>query len=137
MSKRLVFTLAARLQRGRHGRRKLLPPTTAAPSALPPGRVPRVARLLALAIKFDGLIREGGVTDYTAIARLGHVSTARVSQIMNLVLLAPDIQEEILFLPRTVHGRDPIRLHHLQPIALTLDWHKQRAQWRHLRGAAV
>ena len=51
---------------------------------------------------------------------------------MNLGLLAPDIQEEILFLPRRMRGRDPIRPHHLQPIALTLAWHEQRALWRRL-----
>src|SRR5262249_7590834 len=79
--------------------------------------------------------RDGAVSGYTAMARLGHVSTARVTQIMNLVLLAPDIQEEILFLTRTLRGRDPIRPHHLQPIALTLDWHTQRALWRRLQAA--
>jgi hypothetical protein len=69
--------------------------------ALEPGRVPRVSRLMALAIRFDGLVRSGAVADYAALADLGHVSRARISQIMNLLLLAPDIQEQILFLPRT------------------------------------
>src|SRR5438128_1824871 len=117
MSERLVVTGAAHLRRGRGRQRALLAASVAAPSPAPAGRVPRVARLLALAIKFEGLIREGTVADYAAIARLGHVSTARVSQIMNLGLLAPDIQEETLFLPRTLRRRDPIRPHHLQPIA--------------------
>lgn len=63
------------------------------------------------------------------LAALGHVSCARVSQIMNLLLLAPDIQEEILHLPRTLHGRDPIHLRELQPIAAALDWRKQRRMW--------
>jgi hypothetical protein len=67
---------------------------------------------------------------------LGHVSRARISQIMNLVHLAPDIQEAILLLPRTVQGRDPIRLRQLQPIAAILDWQKQRLRWRSL-GAVV
>lgn len=49
------------------------------------------------------------------LARLGHVTRARVTQIMNLLNLAPDIQEEILFLPRTLKGRDPIRERHLRP----------------------
>jgi len=39
------------------------------------------------------------------IARLGHLSRVRVTQIMNLLLLAPDIHEAILFLPRTQRGR--------------------------------
>lgn len=96
------------------------------------GRVPRVARLMALAIRCEGLIRDGVIENYTEIGRLGHVTRARVSQIMNLLNLAPDIQEEILFLPRTEKGRAPIILAQLQPIASTLDWRKQRVLWREL-----
>ena len=94
------------------------------------GRVPRLARLLALAIKFETLIRDGIIRDYAALARLGHVSRAWISQIMNLLLLAPDIQEEILFLPLTEHGRDPMPMHHVQPIALIPSWKMQRRLWR-------
>jgi hypothetical protein len=97
-----------------------------------PGNVPRVARLMALAIHFDGMLRRGDVPDYATVARLGHVTRARISQIMDLVYLAPDIQEEILFLPRTHNGRDPIPEHDLRPIAGTLDWEQQRAAWRRL-----
>lgn len=56
-------------------------------------RSPRLARLMALAIKFDGLVRQGVVRDYADLARLGYVSRARITQIMNLLHLAPDIQE--------------------------------------------
>ena len=102
------------------------------------GRVPHVARLMALAICFDGLLREGAVESYAEIGRLGHVTRARVSQIMNLLNLAPDIQEEILFLPRTEKGRAPIILAQLQPIAQVPDWRKQRVLWRELlRGAGT
>jgi len=97
------------------------------------GRVPRVARLLALALRFEQLVHQGRVKDYSSLARLGHVSRARLSQIMNLLLLAPDIQEGILFLPRIRKGRDPIRMAHLQPIALTWDWKKQRQLWAVLK----
>ena len=92
----------------------------------PSGRIPRIARLMALAIRFDRLIRAGEVADYAELARLGHVTRARVTQIMNLLMLAPDIQEQILFLPRVLGGRDPIHLRQLQPIALIPDWRKQR-----------
>ena len=98
----------------------------------PIGRVPRVARLLALAIRFERLIREGEITDYAALARLGHVSRARITQIMNLLLLAPDIQEQILFLPRVERGDDPIHMRQLQPIAGVMDWGKQRRMWKEL-----
>lgn len=98
-----------------------------------PGRVPRVSRLMALAIRCDGLIRDGAIENYTEIARLGHVTRARVSQIMNLLNLAPDIQEELLYTPRVEKGRPPVILANLQPIASTPDWRKQRALWRELK----
>jgi hypothetical protein len=56
----------------------------------------------------------------------------RITQIMNLLQLAPDIQEALLFLPRTAKGRDPIRERHLRPIAAELDWRTQRAMWARL-----
>ena len=99
------------------------------PRPLPSGRVPRVARLMALAIRFEQLLRERIVADYAALARLGHVSRARVTQIMNLLCLAPDLQEALLFLPRTERGRDPIILRDLQPIATALAWREQRWLW--------
>ena len=93
------------------------------------GRVPRVSRFMALAIRFDELVRTGVVTDYAELARLAHVTRARITQIMNLLMMAPDIQEAILFLPRFERGRDPILLRHLQPVALVPDWRKQRRLW--------
>lgn len=98
-----------------------------------PGNVPRVARLMALAIHFEGLLRRGEVPDYATLARLGQVTRARMSQIMGLLGLAPDIQEAILFLPRTLQGRDPITEHDLRPVTRILDWERQRAAWRRLR----
>ena len=100
--------------------------------ALPPGRVPRVARLMALALRLEELVRTGQVRSYTELAALGHVTRARICQIMNLLHLAPDIQEALLFLPLTQRGRDPIILADLQPIAATFDWRKQRRLWRKL-----
>ena len=117
--------------RGRGARRVM--ETGSDPNAdAPVGRLPRITRLMALAIRFDGLVQNGEVTDYAELARLGHVSRARVTQIMNLLMLAPDIQEEILHLPRVTGGRDPIHLRQLQPIALVPDWRKQRRMWSEL-----
>ena len=99
---------------------------------LPAGRVPRIARLLALTHKFDNLLRQKVIANYAALARLGHVSRARITQITNLLHLAPDIQEAILFLPVTVRGRDAVRLRQLQPIASILDWSRQRVLWQEL-----
>src|SRR5437016_4923688 len=58
--------------------------------------VPRITRLMALAIKIDDMVQRGELRDYADVARLGHVTRARVTQIMNLMNLAPDIQEHIL-----------------------------------------
>jgi hypothetical protein len=101
-------------------------------SSLPLGRVPRVARLLALALRFEELLQAGTVRHYADLARLGQVSRTRISQIMNLCCLAPDIQEEILLLPLTQHGRDPVTLAQLQSVAAILDWPSQRRLWQQL-----
>ena len=66
------------------------------------------------------------------VASLGQVTRARISQILNLLHLAPDLQEALLFLPLTGRGRDPIILADLMPIAAAFDWRKQRRLWRQL-----
>jgi hypothetical protein len=97
------------------------------------GKLPRVTRLMALAIKFDGLLREGEVRDYADLARLGFVTRARMTQIMNLLNLAPDIQEEILLLPKTMAGRDPVSERRLRRVTAMVRWDRQRKAWRELR----
>ncbi len=97
-----------------------------------PGNVPRISKITALAIRFDGLVGRGEVRDYADLARLGYVTRARITQIMNLLNLAPDIQEALLFLPRTVKGRDPIREKDVRPIAAVPHWHRQRKMWAKL-----
>lgn len=101
---------------------------------LPPGRVPRISRLMALAIRFEQLVRDGVVADYAELARLGHVTRARMTQIMNLLHLAPDIQEAILFLPSMERGRDPITERHVRPITAEANWRTQRRIWLTLKG---
>jgi len=100
---------------------------------LPP-RLPRVTRLMALAIRLDQLVRAGTVKNYATIAKLGSVSPARITQILNLLHLAPAIQEAILFLPPIQRGRAPVILAHLQPITALADWVQQRRRWRALVG---
>jgi hypothetical protein len=118
--------------RGRGGCRRLAAGPPPEPVAREPGRVPRVARLMALALRLDERLRRGDLASYGEVAELGHVSRARVSQILNLLNLATDIQESLLFLPRTVRGRDPIILRDLQAIASTSDWRRQRVLWQQL-----
>ena len=131
MSTTLTIEVPVHFHRCGHGSRKELHAGVETP-ALPPGRVPRVSRLMALALRFDELVRTGQVDSYSTLASLGHVTRARVSQIVSLLHLSPDLQEALLFLPPTQCGRDPIILADLMPIAACFDWRKQRRLWRKL-----
>jgi hypothetical protein len=130
MSRTLTIEREFHFERRERGRREV--EQGPAPAVTPPRRVPRIARLMALAIRLERLLQEGVVSDYRALAELSHVSRARISQIVNLVNLAPEIQEALLFLPRIEQGRDDIYLRDLQPIASTLEWRKQRVLWKQL-----
>ena len=97
------------------------------------GNIPRVAKLLALAVRFEKLVKRGDIQDYADLARLGYVTRARITQIMNLLNLAPDIQEDILFLPNTMKGRDPILEKDMRPVAAVPHWSRQRKMWAQMR----
>ena len=121
------------LHKKRDGKRIVLADGKAPQPKRPPiGRLPRITRYMALAIYYEDLIRKGHVYDYAEIATLGHVTRARVTQIMNLRLLAPDIQEELITLDRVIKGRDSLSLRQFQSIALDNDWKRQRKQWQAL-----
>ena len=90
----------------------------------PQGRPHRVARVLALAHRLDELVRSGAVRDYGELARLGHVSPARICQFLTLLHLAPAIQEYLLFL--TTGERMPIPEPSLRKIAREPRWDRQR-----------
>lgn len=87
---------------------------------------------MALAIRFEGLIEQGAVADQAELARLAFVSRARMTQIMNMTLLAPMIQDELLHLPRTLAGRDAITESMIRPVVREVDWEKQCAMWSSL-----
>jgi DNA invertase Pin-like site-specific DNA recombinase len=98
------------------------------------GRVPRISKLMALAIRMEKLVGEKKSSDYAALASLASVSRPRMSQIMSLTNLAPDIQETLLFLPKTMAGPDPITERRLKRIAQTIDWSRQKELFRELMG---
>lgn len=102
-------------------------------AAAPAGRVPRIAKLMALAIRFDDLLRTGKVRDMSELARLAHVTQPRMTQIMNLLHLAPDLQEELLLLPPVKAGRDHVTERHVRRVVAQLCWEKQRHYWRTLK----
>ena len=76
---------------------------------------------LALAIRYEALMEQGAVDDFTEIAEQGGVTRARVTQIMNLRNLAPSIQEQLLILSdeARITERD------LRAMANQLSWAKQ------------
>lgn len=102
---------------------------TAQPAPPPAGRIPRISRLMALAIRFEQLIRDGVVKDQADLARLAQITRARVTQIMDLLLLAPEIQEALLFLPPVEQGKDQITERSLRAIAALWKWEFQRLAW--------
>ena len=131
----ITVTIEVFLSNGRSGRKRLSPKKPAV-QAVPSGRTPRISKLMALAIRFEGLIRQGKVYGMSDLARLAHVTQPRMTQIMNLLHLAPDIQEDLLFLPPVTEGRDPIHEHMLRPLTAIPCWERQRALWRQSRGGS-
>lgn len=130
-----TITTKVHFATGRSGQRKLKTGEAPEPKPAYEGRIPRISRLMALAIRCEHLIAEGHIADQAELARLGHVTRARTSQIMNMNYLAPDIIEEILFLPRTREGCDPVAERHIRPILREFCWAKQRAMWRRVWAA--
>jgi len=128
-----MMALRAKVQLSRtaHGRITLsdAPPAEPLPTPRPP-RVPRIARLMALAIRFDRLLRDGTVASLSELARLTRITQPRVTQILNLTLLAPDIQEELLHLRGAEIGRDRLNERRLRPIVANASWDAQRSAWR-------
>lgn len=105
------------------------PTVTAAPKT---GRYPRAAQVLALALQFQEMIDRGEARDYADLARLGCVSRERISQIMMLVWLAPDIQQAVLRLRPS--ERAPFSEGALRRIAKMPLWEDQRRASRELFG---
>jgi hypothetical protein len=100
------------------------------------GRLPRVTRLMALALRFEDLLCQGTVKDYADLARLGHVTRARISQIMTLLNLAPDIQEQLLFLEPVWTWRDEFRERGLRAVVRESNWKRQRRLFSALQNSA-
>jgi hypothetical protein len=106
-------------------------------SERPTGRIPRLSRVLALAHHFQNLLDTGVVRTQMELAELTKLTTARITQIMNLLVLAPDIQEEILFMLPVTKGSAPVTERDLRPLVKTLVWSEQREQWAELRAACA
>lgn len=94
------------------------------------GRFARITQVLALALQFQEMIDGREIRSYTDLTRLGCVSRERISQIMMLTWLAPDIQEAVLTLPQMARGRFPVSETALRRIARISHWEDQRQQWQ-------
>lgn len=120
-------------QRGRGAKKRIVEGAAQSDESKPAlERIPRISRYMALAIHFEDLIRQGIVTDYADLARLGHVTRARVTQIMNLRLLSPELQEDLLFLELKATNESLNQLQTLQAVACDPSWQKQRKRWQGL-----
>ncbi|ACY13493.1 hypothetical protein [Haliangium ochraceum] len=103
-----------------------------APSASPPARRPaRVAQMLAFAHRVDGEVERGEFESRSAAARHYGMSTGRITQLLSLLWLSPEIQEDVLFL-EAVDGREPVSGQALEKIARIADWGEQRRGWRRM-----
>jgi hypothetical protein len=97
------------------------------------GRLPRITRLMALAVRGEELLRTGVVQNYAELARLGIVSRPRMTQVMNLLNLAPEIQEEVLFWPEVEAGPEPVSERALRRLPGVMSWDDQLEIWNQLR----
>ncbi len=97
------------------------------------GRIPRIAKLVALASRMQSMIESGEVVSFQQLAELGRISQPRMTQIMSLLNLAPDIQEELLCLPEVIQGKAQIHERLLRPLTREIDWRVQRRMWARIR----
>ena len=101
------------------------------------GVLPRVTQVLALAIQFQDMLNRGEASNYADLARLGCLTRERMSQIMELVWLAPDIQKEILEFPPNATGRFPVSEVAVRRIGGFLCWERQRVEWKELKSNSL
>lgn len=124
----ITVTKKVHFTRGRSGRKRIV---DAPPKPQPEyaGRVPRVSRVMALAIHFDKLLQSGVVCDTIELARLTKVTQPRITQVLNMLHLAPDIQEALLSLPHVTEGRDRVNEKQLRKVCAHVSFKLQRQLW--------
>jgi hypothetical protein len=95
-------------------------------------RPARIARMLALAHRLQQAIDSGEIEDRATLARRFGITRARVTQLLNLTLLAPDIQEQVLAL-EAVDGLEPTSERALREVSRQMDWSEQQRVWAELQ----
>lgn len=127
--------LTGRLFRVRSGQKvELTAEEPMSEPAEPVRRPARVAQMLALAHALENAIDEGFYENRAEVASVLGLTRARITQFLGLTMLAPDIQEELLFL-EAIDGVEPLSVRALRPIARMPSWSEQRDAWRCLRGS--
>ena len=124
----LVFT--GQLFRKRRGRGYVFTEKPPEPKPVhdPVRRPARVAQMLAFAHGLGAAIERGDYRDQADAARHFQLTRARITQLVNLTLLAPDIQEQVLFL-EAVDGREPMSERDVRTVINAGDWSAQRDAW--------
>lgn len=102
-----------------------------------PPKPPHITKLMALAIRLEHLLATRQVKDQAEIARTAGITRARVTQILNLTNLAPDIQQAILELEPDNAPVPRFREREVRSIAIMPNWEKQRVLWKRLVKRAI
>lgn len=133
-----TLVLTGKLFRKRRGRGYVFTekPPEPKPVHAPIRRPARVAQMLAFAHGLGAAIERGDFRDQADAARHFQLTRARITQIMNLTLLAPDLQEQVLFL-EAIDGREPMSERDLRTVIYAGDWVSQRVEWDALRASAL
>ena len=124
------FKLKFETSSSSHGRQLVGAPKPKRSSAQ--AKLPHITKLMALAIRLEYLLATGQVKDQAEIARTASITRVRVTQIINLANLAPDIQQAILELEPTTDHVPRFREREVRTIAIITNWEKQRLLWRRL-----
>ena len=125
------LTFTCDLRRIRRGHGHAFTDKPAPPPRLPVHRPAKIARLLAWAHKAQRQIDDGEFETRAHLARHLHVTKARITQLLDLTLLAPAIQEELLFL-EAIDGKEPVSERGLREVVGTVEWAKQSIDWSHM-----
>jgi hypothetical protein len=127
-----VRIFEGKLHRAQRGHGKTFVEGPPLPPIEPVRRPARVAVMLALAHKIQDAIDRGVVRDRAEVARRLGLTRARLTQLMDLALLAPQIQERIMAL-ESVDGVEPITERAVRRVVRAAGWDEQRGAWRALR----
>lgn len=94
-------------------------------------KTPRAVELLRKAIEWKTLLESGQITTQADIALQEGITRARVTQIMGMLRLAPEIREKILSALST-DRQPPVTERVLRPIATITDYHEQIREFHKL-----